>query len=151
MLLQVAGVSRGTRACSGLSWWFSTLRGYTGLHAGGLKSCLSCPRPSSRHCSNLTNKARWWIWAGMLTSGREHAVWFPARTSNGEICCARRLPHWHRPQRAGLRHVTLHVTTCACHKPSKVKGLVWPRVARTRKKFGGIFSGRNYGRRSPLW
>jgi len=78
LLLQVAGMSRGTRACSGLSWWFSTLQVVQvcmWAHLFGLNSCISCPRPSSRHCSNLTNKARWWIWVGMLTIGREHAEW----------------------------------------------------------------------------
>jgi hypothetical protein len=129
LLLQVAGVSRGTRACSGLWWWFSTLRGYTGLHAGTFVWVEKLSQLSETIKPTLQQPNEQ---GPVVDMGRYAHQWpraccmalFPARTSNAEICSARRLPHWHRPQKAGLRHFTLHVTRCDCYQHNRVKGLV---------------------------
>jgi hypothetical protein len=53
-----------------------------------------------------------------------HCFWHGPQTD--EFCRARRLARRLQPQEASLRHLTLHMTTCACHTHNRARGFVWP-------------------------
>ncbi len=120
LLLQVAGMSRacsgGSALCEviqvcmrGLFFWVEKLSQLSET----IKPTLQQPNEQGP-VVDMGRYAHQWRRACCMAL-------FPARTSNGEICCTRRLPHWHRPQEAGLRHFILHVTTCACPKRNRGK------------------------------